>query len=360
MKLMIVFVSCFLAFSQGAWAWSRVTNGAGGTVQDGQYLTFYSADVPVQGAPLNVQDVPGLSFLLNQIKSMPVNLEMKGQLLGLAYPVGVERSYYKVSDEDLDLNLRQEIIAEYSKLTRLPPGDLVIFALTNQDGQTLLLPEFYQLNQIQQAAVLLHEALWNFKMDLPYGDVVNTEIAAQKYFENPRDPAAYFNFFDALTRVMNHQGPHYEILLQAALSYDYAKIPAKNTMMLSQLLSTDFMKCYNGEDADLLQECSAILRTNILMKSSMTMFDRAVLAVLDDHSINHYFCITRDFNFENSDDDLLHWFQSAQIEKSMWHQTQPYMPVSRPDVFIDEFAKIVKNKTTGSNAAVGICFTTTH
>lgn len=178
--LMIVMV----LFSQAASAGPRtIGNGGGGVVRDGVYMTFGSAGVYVDPEPMPASTIPGLDLIVPTIEDFEINDEQRSLLIQSVIPFGA-RKYFKVVKEKLDDETYRKLIEEYSKLTRQPPESLTIFAITDPGTRvTYLLPEFFGLERVEQAAILFHEGYWIQKPDASYLEVVSAEIAFQKYVE---------------------------------------------------------------------------------------------------------------------------------------------------------------------------------
>ncbi|QLY24480.1 hypothetical protein [Bdellovibrio sp. KM01] len=181
---------CVLFFSVNIFAAKEVQNGGGGTSQDGSYQTFGSARISVDKDPLSFYAVPGLSLLTNRILRMPLPENVKGDLLAAITP-SLARNYHQISSDKFDPEARANLVSIYAKLLNISPENVVIFAVTEpKTKKTMLLPEFFRLNEIEQAAILFHEALWLVNPRATYEQIINIEQAAQAYFQEPTRSSA--------------------------------------------------------------------------------------------------------------------------------------------------------------------------
>ncbi len=181
-SLICIFV---LLFSINIFAAKEVQNGGGGTSQDGTYQTFGSARISVDKEPLKFLAVPGLSLLVDRILRMPIPDNVKGDLLASITP-SFARTYHQITSQKFDPETRANLIEIYAKLLNVPPAKVVIFAVTEPRAKkTMLLPEFFRLSEVEQAAVLFHEALWIVNPKATYEQIVNIEQVAQDYFQGP-------------------------------------------------------------------------------------------------------------------------------------------------------------------------------
>ncbi|QDK46306.1 hypothetical protein DOM22_14600 [Bdellovibrio sp. ZAP7] len=176
---------CVLLFSVNIFAAKEVQNGGGGTSQDGSYQTFGSARISVDKDPLGFYAVPGLSLLTDRILRMPLPENVKGELLAAITP-SLARNYHQISSDKFDPDARRNLVAIYAKLLNVSSDNVVIFAVTEpKTKKTMLLPEFFRLNEIEQAAILFHEALWLVNPSATYEQIIDIEQAAQAHFQEP-------------------------------------------------------------------------------------------------------------------------------------------------------------------------------
>lgn len=179
MKILVIFM---LMLSTQAFAGPRnVGNGGGGLVRDGVYMTFGSARVQLNPDPM--REIAGLDLAVKTARELKISANHIDQLLRALLPLG-KRKYFNVVKEKFDEKTYLSLKEEYSKLTKMPPESITIFAITNPETrETFLLPEFFGLKTLEQAAILFHEAYWVIKPEATYEEVVRGEIAFQKYIE---------------------------------------------------------------------------------------------------------------------------------------------------------------------------------
>lgn len=198
----------------------EVGNGAGG-INDSKvgYMTFYSANVPVEIFPEEAPAIPGLQFLAQKIAKMPLPTSCTALMYLNTYP-SPKRRYFRAKDGEEFDKAKKKLIRQYSAITHIPSEHLVLFAITDPaTSTTLLLPEFYHLSEVEQAAILFHESLWAGGYGLSYETVIMAEQAAQAYFLNSNDKETYYRFFATLNNVLPaHLGRY--ALLYAAINFE--------------------------------------------------------------------------------------------------------------------------------------------
>ncbi len=168
--LAISMLALILPFSS-VYAGPRVTgNGGGGIRQNGIYKTFYSAGVYI--LPEELTEVPGAELYIKTISTLAGEGRSTSKLLSSALPLG-DRKFYKIAEDKMDETTTNRLIAEYARVVNQPAGDLILFAITEiQSKTTYLLPSFYQLTEIEQAAIIFHEAYWILKPSADYAEVI--------------------------------------------------------------------------------------------------------------------------------------------------------------------------------------------
>lgn len=182
----------------------EVGDGGGGVFIDGQYMTFYSAQIPLLLTPLEFQNIPGSTYLFQKIQDMAITPDTRRFLISKIYPTSY-RHYYQVDESKLDPKQLKMLIKKYADLTQTPASSLVIFAMTDsQNASTALLPSFFKLKKdSERAAILLHEGMWLTGKNASYEKIVQVELAAQAYFEKgDTDTETYFNFYSVLARLL--------------------------------------------------------------------------------------------------------------------------------------------------------------
>ncbi|UYL09673.1 hypothetical protein B9G69_003680 [Bdellovibrio sp. SKB1291214] len=171
-----------ILFSLNVYAAKEVQNGGGGTKEGGNYQTFGSARITVNKEALAYASVPGLSLLNEKLLAMPVPDNVKADLAAAVIP-SFARSYHQITEDKFDPQTRKELTLIYSQILHVPVDQVVIFAVTEPTTKrTMLLPEFFRLSEIEQAAVLFHEALWIVNQKATYQQIISIEQSAQAYF----------------------------------------------------------------------------------------------------------------------------------------------------------------------------------
>ncbi len=179
----------------------RDGNGGGGIYRDGRYLTFGSAKVEL--GDVKISNTPGLSLLLEAIHSMPLSDKDRGTLVLAAEPMG-KRKFFQAKSGSIPAKDIQELQKIYADIAYgVAPADTIrIFAVT-QGHETFLLPEFFALEPIQQAAILFHEMLWVINPALSYRDVINAEMRFESYLKRDAERGFDFEVMDSLSLALN-------------------------------------------------------------------------------------------------------------------------------------------------------------
>lgn len=184
MKSLLVIM--MLAFSFGSYGKTLtegprvVGNGGGGVKKNGVYKTFYSAGVYVSE---ELDEVPGGELFTSTILSLIGEGSSTNTLLAAGLPFG-NRKFYKISESQMDDTTMGRLIEEYARIVQQPAEGLTIFAITDiEKKSTYLLPSFFKLNEVEQAAILFHEAYWILNTNADYSEVIAAEMAFQKYVE---------------------------------------------------------------------------------------------------------------------------------------------------------------------------------
>lgn len=190
MKKLILTLMIFTSFQ----SFAGQDGGGGGVIKrDGMYLTFGSAGMKVKlSAALQLEQIPSLNLLLSVLDAqILLPAEFRGQFLQATLPSDLRR-YFKIDQSQLNSETYARLIREYSKLWggQVDPKNLDIAAITvGQD--TFLLPPFYHLKAVEQAAILFHESLWIVKPSIAYEDLVSAEITMQSHIEKYGSQSVY-------------------------------------------------------------------------------------------------------------------------------------------------------------------------
>ncbi|MEK2687684.1 hypothetical protein [Bdellovibrio sp. GT3] len=259
----------------------EVQNGGGG-VRSGETMeTFFSANLRFDEEPESPQNIPGLMRLLEEIDTMPIKSSVKGVLMSAIYPT-MDRKYYRVKDGDISEATRQGIHEQYARMLKMSSDKVVMFAASGASSRiTVLMEEFYSLKEAEQAAILLHEALWMVSTSLTYDQVVNLEIDGQAYFQNHENYAALYRFVTNMGQILSDR----TLSLITSLAIDLKRdvLPKENgstlnTAMLVDLVGERYLECmllhdfsvYKSKVAeiDYVRSCNSAISQSIVMKAA--------------------------------------------------------------------------------------------
>lgn len=269
-----------LVQSLSAFAVREVQNGGGGVNSNGALQTFFSAKIKFGEQDEAPEQIPGLSRLIKELDEMPIKASVKGLLLSSIYPT-FDRRYYREKSGDISSSTRKEIYREYARLMEIPESKLVIFAASGpMSKETVLMKEFYALNEAEQAAILFHEGLWVAKAGLTYAQVVNLEIDAQAYFEDHNNTAALYRFVTNLGEAVYDRT--IPLVTSLAIDFQYRNFPAANgtlrSVKLVDLVGAAYLDCMilhdfsnyktRPADIDYVRSCNRVIGQNAVMKAS--------------------------------------------------------------------------------------------
>jgi len=239
MTKFMTILSLVLSLSPFSWGAREVQNGGGGWVSKDQYMTFYSARLPVIPTSLALSEVPGLNLLLENISALSISASYKSKILALVFPLG-ERAYYRVDNSRFDASILKDLRAKYSLMMKIPEDNVALFAITDSRLQTtFLLPEFFHLKPAEQAAILFHESLWLLDFDLDYQRVISAEQAAQAFFENKQNAHNIQNFYTQLSQLLGDS----RILLVPSLQKDIQSGALPEKIKVQDLLGDSYLQC---------------------------------------------------------------------------------------------------------------------
>lgn len=201
--LRLILICIYYCVLQSAFAGTEINNGGAGISINGEVATFYSAEMKVNPTPLT--DVPSIDTLLTLIKklNLPKNVQME---LSESIRPSFDRTYYAVSPETINQATLKKIKEEYSKLTNKSPDQITIFALTDPERKiTLLLPDFFKLNDNEKVAILLHESLWINKRVKTYANMLEIEKDMQIYATYPNDCTPRYNLIKKIESIFKEK-----------------------------------------------------------------------------------------------------------------------------------------------------------
>lgn len=189
--LKLILISVYCCALGPAIAGTEINNGGAGISINGEVATFYSAQLRVNPTPL--RDVPSLNTLTNLVRKFNIPKNVKMELAENIKP-SFDRKYYAVAPETINQTTLQLIKEEYSKLTKTPPDQITIFALTDPESKiTLLLPDFFKLNEDEKVAILFHESLWINRRVKNYADMLEIEKDMQILSMYPTECVPLYN-----------------------------------------------------------------------------------------------------------------------------------------------------------------------
>lgn len=192
-------------------------NGGGGVNQNGVYKTFYSAGVYV--SPEAESEIPGAELYTKTILTLAGKNESTSKLLALGLPIA-HRKFYKILEDKMDAVVMERLISEYARIVDQPAANLTIFAITDiRSHITYLLPTFYKLSEVEQAAILFHEAYWILNPRASYSQVVAAESSFQKFVESKNNG----KFDTELVRLLGDVMSDQLLPLKTAFSEDARK-----------------------------------------------------------------------------------------------------------------------------------------
>lgn len=217
-------------------------NGGGGIQRDGRYMTFYSAGFFTELQEEALEEIPQLNSALHFFNTtLFLSPQTKAKFSSSLYPSSF-RKYYKVKAEEFTQEVRDRLVAEYSRVMKIESQELAIFAITDtQSKTTYLFPEFYNLTWSEQQAILFHEAFWIAYPKSTYKQVIDAEINFQAFLENPDSP-------EKLLRFIRSSASRYDAFL-AAINFDLKSkamgrlVSRNNTILIKDLLGPQFLDC---------------------------------------------------------------------------------------------------------------------
>jgi hypothetical protein len=273
---LFVFVVSLLA-ALPASAGSEGGNGGGGVTDQGVSMTFYSAGLYVEPRPKNIEDVPGLDYLLRAWNGFDfLNPNERDRFKNVIIP-SPQHLYFKVSEDSFDDETLKSIKTAYQEVTHIDPSKITLFAITDTTKrQTFLLPSFYSLkNPEERAAILFHEAYWLAHPTATYGEVVAVEMAFEAMLREPSNSARVVDF---LSRFATRSA-----IYRYALKKDFASgalqgfAYGQRQVSLYLLLGPQYLKCIENEGGS----CGAYL--NLHFSDLVSRYPRSLfLRVLRD------------------------------------------------------------------------------
>lgn len=182
---------------------TEVNNGGAGISINGKVATFYSAELQISPEPL--KRTLTMSATANLISKMELPKRVTIELVENLLP-SFDRKYYAVKAESLDQGTIEFIKKQYSKITNQPVENITIFALTDSANKiTLLLPDFFKLNDSEQMAILFHESLWINERVKSYEHMIEIEKDTQIFAMYPDDCSPRYNLTKRIENIFNEK-----------------------------------------------------------------------------------------------------------------------------------------------------------
>lgn len=217
-------------------------NGGGGVNRNGRYMTFYSAGLWTAAGEEDISTVPQLADLVdffNQTGLLGVRSKVA---YAKALTPTPQRKYYKVDGSRFTPEIRERLIAEYSRVMRIETQEVALFAITDTTSRTTyLLPEFYKLTANEQKAILFHEAFWVAFPDATYPAVISAETSFQSFLEKPKS-------IDRVMKWLTTSGgasDRYAMALNTDLSQNnlLGFVDRDSRVKLADLVGEEFINC---------------------------------------------------------------------------------------------------------------------
>lgn len=186
----LAIVFCLNTIHVAAKSATRGTDGGGGGggISRGlDDLTFGSAKVKIDKCLTqeeSLTEIPGLSIYNKAIDNLFLPVIYKNKLRQSANPD--DRCYLKIEEAALPPEKRAAFIAEYTKVIGAtgPFEEKKVFAYTDSEHNTYLLPGFFGLKPNEQSAILFHETEWDLDSGLTYRFVMESEVDFQNYVDS--------------------------------------------------------------------------------------------------------------------------------------------------------------------------------
>ncbi len=247
MRIFLILISgLFLAASAFA---GGDGHGGGGVYRDGQYVTFYSAGIYISSTALEItgpNKVPELKELVKYIGQTPYLSDTTKATLINALEPSMNRKYYEVDRWRFTKKELAEIKAQYGNAMQIDAQHVHLYAVTDPaNDATYLLPDYYKLSQVDQEAILYHEAYWILHPTSNYTTVIESESAFEAFLENPYSSTNIMNWLATVGTTADE--------LKAAIQFDLntgalgGLLVNQNQIPLEKLFGKQFFKCKEDE-----------------------------------------------------------------------------------------------------------------
>jgi hypothetical protein len=276
--------------------------GGGGVLQNGKYMSFYSAGLYAEPSPVVMTEVPNLNTLVNFLNQFEyLSQETKLKWINLILPSG-SHQYYRAQNDKLSPEIQDRLLEEYARLTKQPKASIRLFAITDTNSRvTFLLPDFYKLSALDQMGILVHEAMWLVYPQTDYSFIVNAEMAVEAAIDQPTNTAR-------VNEALKFLGTPIDRMILAVKadtkSHALKELMNKNgTVSLAKLFGPAWVKCMDDRTED---ECfrfsNQVMYRNILahpqslllrnIYDSMTAPAKSLTVAVDKGDDDDYFVST--------------------------------------------------------------------
>jgi hypothetical protein len=240
MKSFLV-IAVFLCGGLGAQAARRggvhIEDGGAGIAGKNGVLTVAEGKIPFLKKPEALEEIPGLSLLLRQIKGSSLQRFFQTDFLSALVPAP-NRFYHRIEASAIPPEVGE-------KLRR---GSEPTYTATDVAAHTtILFPDFYQIKKPSaQAEVLFGEAL-----SFILGDVGEdgTKVANlfQQLQEKPGDAALFYAFYKGMLTLYRNRAEAESITVYAGLKFDMKNNGAfapSQKLRMKDVFGGDFLKCW--------------------------------------------------------------------------------------------------------------------
>ncbi len=258
-----VLLSCWALFGGTSFAGTDMGNGGAGVIRNGHPMTFYTARIFVNRAE-DETTLPELRTVMDRVSGIEVLSTDSRMALYKALNPSESRRYFRVDKGYFDDITQQRLKAEYSRVMAGSPSDLTLFAVTDTITKTtFLLPQFFDLSEVEKQAILFHEAYWILFPKASYDRVVNAEISFQELMENPANARSSLRF------VKNSFFSSVDLIRAAALvdktDGTLGDLFVNGSLRLSVLFGHAYFSCVSNTVS---RDCHGVLEAGLIALSN--------------------------------------------------------------------------------------------
>lgn len=247
-KLIVIssILSLFLGQTAFAHDWRLVGNGGGGITDKHGTTSLYEKFKKLHWSEIDTADFVQLSRLHSVLVQLHIPPLRRDEIVNAL----IYKKYFVITRDRVSRSLIDRVTEIYSSMWAAPKNEITLFALTTvESDETLLLPDFFNLSENEQIAVLLHEALWTVAPRLTYSHMIEIESAFYNYLEQNTQHNEY-RFYLALSKYVFNS----EFLVQSVFLMN-------SDRPLNDVLGIELIHCLRSEG----QSCSS-------EDSSLTLF----------------------------------------------------------------------------------------